>query len=167
MDIIRRQLTLFPAEPNGVIEKIWAAFNPVQYQLIAAHVTLCREDEIEPIESVLKNIRSIQLDHSIKIQFNSIERFDNGKGVLMTAGNNNADFYELRKTVLKGIMQSPGEHLPHITLMHPRNAVCTDAIFTQIKNFKLPGVLRFDTISLIEQRNRERWKTIEQFSIVK
>lgn len=167
MDIIRRQLTLFPAESNEAIEKIRAAFNPVQYQLIAAHVTLCREDEIEPIETVLKNIRSIQLDHSIKIQFNSIERFDNGKGVLMTAGNNNADFYELRKIVLKEIIQSTGEHLPHITLMHPRNAVCTDAIFAQIKNFKLPEVLRFDAISLIEQRNGERWKIIEQFSIVK
>ena len=162
----RKQLTLFIAGQNEAIEKIRAEFNPEQYNLIAAHVTLCREDEIEPVEKVIQNIRSISWDKPVRIAFNPPERFENGKGVFIPAKTDNPDFYELRKAVLKGLNEFPGKPIPHITLMHPRNSTCTDIIFERIKKYKLPTELFFDKISLIEQHNSGQWMIIEEFPIM-
>ncbi len=85
MPEIRRQLTLFISNQNETIEKIRAEFNPEQYKLIAAHVTLCREDEIGPIEKVIENIKCITWRKPILIEFNPPERFENGKGALIPA----------------------------------------------------------------------------------
>ncbi|KQC00363.1 2'-5' RNA ligase family protein [Pedobacter sp. Hv1] len=163
MNYSRRQLTLFLRDQNDIIEKIRAEFNPIQQQLIAAHVTLCREDEIEPIALVLQNIKAIILNQALSIEFNSVARFDNGKGVLLPASVNNNDFHELRKKVLKGLNDSPRIHSPHLTLMHPRNSTCTDEIFEKIKQHEFPTMLYFDQISLIEQKSNEKWIVIDQF----
>jgi 2'-5' RNA ligase len=162
----RRQLTLFIAGQNETIEKIRAEFNPEQYGLISAHVTLCREDEIEPVEKVIENIKSISWGKPVRLEFNPAERFENGKGVFIPAKRDNQDFYELRKAVLNGLNEFPGKPLPHITLMHPRNSTCTDIIFERIKKYKLPSELIFDKISLIEQRNGGKWIIIEEFPIM-
>jgi 2'-5' RNA ligase len=165
MRTIRRQLTLFISERNKTIEKIRAEFNSIQYNLISAHVTLCREDEIEPVENVIENIKSIARDKPIRIKFDPPERFENGKGVFIPAKRENPEFYELRKTVLKGLNEFPRAHFPHITLMHPRNSTCTDIIFERIKKYKLPTELIFDKISLIEQNSGGQWIIIEQFPV--
>ena len=165
MHEIRRQLTLFISDRNETIEKIRSEFNPVQYNLIPAHITLCREDEIGLIEIVIKNIKSIVRDNPIRIEFYPPERFENGKGVLIPAKMKSTEFHELRRIALKGLTEFPREHLPHITLMHPRNSTCTDTIFERIKRYELPTELSFDKISLIEQRNGGRWTIIGQFPI--
>ncbi len=162
----RRQLTLFISEENETIERIRAQFNPIQYSLIAAHLTLCREDEIKPIEKVIENIKSIKNAEPIRLELDPPERFENGKGVLIPAKKTSAGFSELRKTILKGLTEHPRDHLPHITLMHPRNSTCTDITWGLIQKRILPTELLFDTISLIEQRNGGPWTTIEQFSII-
>jgi hypothetical protein len=60
----RIQLTLFAEEnKSGVIEKIREAFNPQQYELIKAHVTLCREDELEQLDKVLANLETLHNDY--------------------------------------------------------------------------------------------------------
>jgi 2'-5' RNA ligase len=162
----RRQLTLFIAGQNEAIEKIREEFNPEQYHLIPTHVTLCREDEIELVEKVIENIKSISWDKPLRIEFNLPERFENGKGVFIPAKMDNPDFYELRKAILNGLNEFPRKPLPHITLMHPRNSTCTDIIFEQIKKYELPTELIFDKISLIEQHNGEKWIIIEEFPII-
>jgi hypothetical protein len=58
------------------------------------------------------------------------------------------------------------EQFLHITLIHPRNSTCTDAIFEQIKELKFPTVLEFGKISLIEQRNGGKWNVLQEFNIV-
>lgn len=161
----RRQLTLFLSQPDGVIEKIRAAFNPVQFNLIPAHITLCREDEIEPIEPVIRNLRTIRLNKPLRIEFGSVERFGDGNGVLLQGKPENPGFDQLRIAVLNGIIAFPRNHRPHITLMHPRNSTCTDELFRQIKEFALPVMLDFDTISLIEQKPERPWMVLEQFQI--
>lgn len=166
MTEIRRQLTLFIPEKEEAIEKVRAEFNPMQHNLIAAHVTLCREDEIESVEEIIKNIGFINLNKPILIQFNPIERFANCKGVLIPAKGKNKEFRKLRKLVL-GLNKFPREHQPHITLMHPRNSTCNDEIFQQIKNIELPTELYFDTICLIEQKNGGKWTVLEKFLITK
>lgn len=149
-----------------MIEEIRRKFNPAQYELISAHATLCREDEITPIERVLENIKSIKFDQPLIIKFDTVDRFENGKGVWLPASRDNNQFQELRTEILKGISDIPRQHQPHVTLMHPRNSTCTDDIFCRIKKYELPTKLLFGKVSLIEQKNGERWTILEEFKIL-
>ena len=167
MNIIRRQLTLFVDEKQSTaIESIRQKFNPLQYRLIRAHVTLCREDEIESIEKVLHNL-SNQLLPSIAICFNAPTRFSDGKGVFLPAMDDSHSFKTLRNLLLQGITAAPRNHEPHITLMHPRNSTCTDDIFQQIAKTILPTMITFEKISVIEQIDQEPWKIIQEFDLKK
>jgi len=161
----RKQLTLFVDGPNVTIEKIRAEFNPVQYRLISAHVTLCREDEIASLENTIERVKAITLEKPIRIAFKNAERFAEGKGVLIPATGKNTEFRELRKSIL-GQPKLTKEQFPHITLMHPRNSNCTDAIFEQIKKRELPTELQFGKISLIEQKNGGKWHVLQEFDIL-
>ncbi|HEY9045938.1 MAG TPA: 2'-5' RNA ligase family protein [Ohtaekwangia sp.] len=167
MQSTRQQLTLFVTHGAKEIEKIRAAFNPQQHALIAAHVTLCREDEITPIEKVIDNIHALQWSAPLRIAFNPVERFEGGKGVLIPPRGNNEAFHTLRREVLKGIHQPPRLHQPHITLMHPRNATCTDAIFDQLTKYSIPSELMFDTISLIGQHQGGKWIVQEEYRFLR
>lgn len=159
----RIQLTLFidPAEAAG-IENIRKQFNPLQYDLIPAHVTLCREDELEQLEKVLHNLNV--LHHAgVTVHFGKPVRFAAGKGVLIPALQNNESFQQLRAAVLKGIIAKPHKHEPHITLVHPRNATCTDEIFEQIQDSVLPKSITFKSVSLIEQEAGKQWQVLKTF----
>jgi 2'-5' RNA ligase len=156
----RRQLTLFVNKNDAIkIEAIREKFNPLQYALIDSHVTLCREDEIEDIDQVMANLRSLDLT-PITILFGPPQRFDQGKGVLLPAVGDNAPFHALRKAVMEGISDNPRKHEPHITLMHPRNATCTNSVFEQIIRADLPIKLEFGHISLIQQTGDGAWQSI-------
>jgi hypothetical protein len=159
----RIQLTLFVSENDSMqIEKIRHEFNPVQYTLIKSHVTLCREEELEQLEKVIDTLEKLEHE-AIAIDFGSVVRFANGAGVLLPAiGSPNA-YYALREKVLQGITNNPGTPKPHITLMHSRNSLCTDEIFEQIKNYRLPAKLIFGTISLIEQEPGMKWQVLREF----
>lgn len=161
----RRQLTLFLEGDSKTIEHIRREFNPIQYELISAHVTLCREDEIVALDKVVENLKAINLVTPLKITFDRVERFENGKGVWLPASTENKPFHELRKRILKGINDTPRQHQPHLTLMHPRNSTCTDILFEQIKGFELPTKLFFNKVSLIEQENGGPWAIIDEFEI--
>lgn len=164
---IRRQLTLFP-EPADVliIEQIRQEFNPLQFELIKAHVTLCREDEIENLEQVLSNLLLlIQTQQNIYIEFGKVARFDNGKGLFLPATNDNKQFENLRRRVLSGLIDEPEKKEAHITLMHPRNSTCTDTIFELVEKINLPAKLEFKRISLIEQENGGQWKILKNFEL--
>jgi hypothetical protein len=164
---IRRQLTLFP-EPADVqiIEQIRKEFNPLQFELIKAHVTLCREDEIENLEQVLSNLLLlIQTQQKIYIEFGKVARFDNGKGLFLPATNNNKQFENLRRQVLSGLSDNPGKQQAHITLMHPGNSICTDTIFELVEKINVPATLEFKQISLIEQENGGPWKILKNFEL--
>ena len=63
--MVRQQLTLFLKDKQEIIEEIRATYNPKQHDLIAAHITLCREEELENIESILKNLGSIKFESPI------------------------------------------------------------------------------------------------------
>jgi 2'-5' RNA ligase len=163
---IRRQLTLFvqQADAEG-IEHVRSRFNPRQFELIKSHVTLCREDEIENINQVLNNLLTLN-QKPISITFAKVMRLDNDRGVLMPSSNDNDEFYALRQNVLKGLVETVKKHEPHITLMHPRNSVCTDEIFKEIEKVNLPTLLYFKTIYLIEQFNGGEWRTLRSFELM-
>jgi 2'-5' RNA ligase len=161
----RRQLTLFVQGDNGTIENIRKEFNPIQHKLISAHVTLCREDEIGSIDKVLENLKAVKLENPLKITFDTVERFEDGKGVWLPGSTANKQFHELRRRVLKGMNDTQRQYRPHLTLMHPRNSTCTDKIFDQIKGLELPTELFFNKVSLIEQENGGQWTIIDEFEI--
>jgi len=161
----RIQLTLFVDEKqSAAIERIRQKFNPLQYRLIRAHVTLCREDEIESFDNVLYNLTS-QVLPKISICFGKVTRFSEGNGVLLPVNDNLHSFRTLRSQVLHGIIEAPRNHEPHITLMHPRNSICTDEIFQQIIKINLPTIITFGKVSLIEQVEQEPWKIIQEFDL--
>ena len=161
----RLQLTLFVDEDrSGMIEKIRKEFNPLQFELIKSHVTLCREDELDPIQPVIQNLET--LDHTyVNIDFGPVIKFFDNKGVLLPATGENDEFHQLRKLILKGVITHPRKHEPHITLMHPRNSTCSDSIFQQIEKIKLPDRIEFKRISLIEQEGENKWKILEEYAL--
>ena len=164
---IRRQLTLFVREADGAaIETIRNQYNPEQSRLINSHVTLCREDEITDLEKVMENLRGLRRA-ALPISFGPVKRVEAGKGVLIPGHGHNPDFHQLRQEVLKGVQDTPVRLEPHITLMHPRNSTCTDAIFEEIAAVDLPARLAFHSISLIEQVNGGEWKTLQQFAFAR
>jgi hypothetical protein len=74
----RIQLTLFvDKKASGAIEKIRQTFNPLQYELIKSHVTLCREDELASLEKVITNLEKLNHD-TITIHFGKAVRFADG-----------------------------------------------------------------------------------------
>lgn len=165
MPIKRTQLTLFINEKDSAeIEKIRKEFNPEQYKLIKSHVTLCREDELNPIEKVLEALNNLK-QRPITIDFDVVTRFADGKGVLLPASGNNQQFFDLRKAILQNTNHNPAKQEPHITLMHPRNSTCDDRIFEQIQKFEIPGQLIFHKISLIEQIDGGPWSILQEFEL--
>ncbi len=161
----RRQLTLFIEKNDAeIIEQVRRKFNPKQYELIPSHVTLCREDEIEHIDQVKLNLLTQSLSE-ITIEFGKPIRFDHGNGLLLPATNDNTAFYALRRQVLAGLTDNPKKQEPHITLMHPRNSMCTDDIFEQIQKIHLPTKIEFKKVSLIEQNNGGEWLIVEEFEL--
>lgn len=163
---IRRQLTLFVEQKDAeTIEQVRREFNPIQFELIKSHVTLCREDEIENFEQIKINLLHLK-QNEIVIEFGKAKRFDNGKGLLLPATIDDGEFQELRRQVLVGLTDNPRKQQPHITLMHPRNSTCTDNIFKEIEKVRFPTKLKFKKISLIEQVNGGKWKILEDFEFI-
>jgi hypothetical protein len=162
----RLQLTLFVAPTDAIlIEQIRREFNPVQYQLISSHVTLCREDELTDLQILKQNLALLKA-REITIDFGEVIRFPEGKGVLMPTIAPNESFQQLRAEILKGMIACPRLQEPHVTLMHPRNATCTDAVFEEIKKYPLPRQLTFQKISLIEQEMGAKWRILEEWGLI-
>ena len=167
MGIKRIQLTLFiDVADSEAIEEIRKEFNPQQYELIKSHVTLCREDELEQIEKIVAHLNALD-SGSITIDFGNVIRFANGKGVLLPAVGDHAQFQSLRAKVLHEVIEQPRLHEPHITLMHPRNATCTDEIFANIEKRNLPRKIKFNKITLIEQEMGMKWVVVKEFDLKK
>ncbi|MBL0024212.1 MAG: 2'-5' RNA ligase family protein [Saprospiraceae bacterium] len=162
----RKQITLF-IEPEiaRTIERVRQKYNPVQYALIDSHVTLCREDEIVQFEQVLTNIRK-QRFKSIFIDFGPVVRFSEGKGVMIPESGENESFHALRQAVLAGIDACTRLLAPHITLMHPRNATCTDEIFADMESEIFPKRILFRKISVIEQYGTDPWQILYESDTV-
>lgn len=161
MSAFRIQLTLFIGENySNTIEYIRQEFNPEQYALIKSHVTLCREDELENMNEIISCLNS--LNHGkIIVDFGQVVRFSEGKGVILPAIGDSKPFHDLRAYVL----DNPRKHEPHITLMHPRNSTCTDAIFNEISTYNFPHKIEFHKISLIKQEVGKPWYILEEFEL--
>jgi 2'-5' RNA ligase len=155
----RLQATLFLGE-NSLVEAIRNEFNPAQAALIAAHVTLCREDEVADWDEFSKQCHELK-PLVLELEFGPPVR--NGDLVYLPCVNGIGDFDELRRALLGAEAR---KHNAHITLMHPRNSVCNDSIFEEIRSRLKPFAHRFLSISLIRQESGGVWETLETIELI-
>lgn len=153
----RLQLTLFVPEPAAnAIEAVRGVLDPVQHALIAAHVTLCREDELQSIAMLHDRLRDAS-PAALDLVFGTAEGFD-GHGLLLPCIGGADAYQSLRATVL-GTSTVRIPH-PHITLAHPRNPRAPGNDIAIAHQLPSPLRIRFDAVSLIEQRDGAPWRTI-------
>ena len=152
----RRQASLY-LSGQSQIETVRLRYNPLQAQLIPAHVTLCREDEVTDwitFEARLKKLSPFQ----VTLTFGVPVREDNFVFLPVQEGRNN--FHDFRSAILS---KEARTQTPHVTLIHPRNGTCTDQIFAEIvATVNAPFQYSFREVMLIEQENGGVWKSISK-----
>lgn len=160
---LRRQLTLFVPPPDGTaLDALRTRLDPVQAGLIAAHVTLCREDEIEALDwSPLQERLDSWPFGALALLFGPAERF-HGHGLLRPCMAGQEGFQALRRWVLRD--DSARVHPAHLTLAHPRNPVAAgndEAAFAACAKAP-PLKLTLAAATLIEQAGASAWRCLHQ-----
>ncbi len=162
----RRQLTLFASPTDTeVIEAVRQKYNPIQFGLIRSHVTLCREEEIQDIATIVHALEALCYP-TVRISFGPVATFSEGKGVWLPSSGENLTFHSLRTKILGATALDNGKIHPHLTLMHPRNSTCSPTIFQEIKGYSLPSELTFHEVCLIEQTDGEAWQILRSFPLI-
>lgn len=157
----RRQATLYlQNQPATKIEAIRLRYNEVQFYLIRAHVTLCREDEVHDW-SELEERLSILSHISVTLCFGELVRA--GDLVYLPAVGSNSAFHHLRNLLLATGEKQPRLHQPHLTLVHPRNGKCSDESFSEIQALYQPFSAEFNCVTLIEQSGVGPWRDLAEF----
>ncbi len=154
----RRQITLFVPQPACErIEAVRQRFNPIQYGLIAAHVTLCRDDEVTDWE-MLHDRASELTEFELCLEFGAPSR--DGNFVSLSAVEN-AEFHQLRRWLLRNDNCRLSE--PHITLIHPRNGTCSHQEYETICRMVGAITIRFPTLTFIEKNGNSPWNRLVDF----
>lgn len=154
----RRQATLF-LRGRRVIEDVRARFNPEQSRLIDAHVTLCREDEVDDWPRLAARLRG-RPPVGVTLEFGEPVR--QGDMLFLPCSGSTSAFDEVRANLLGHRVR---KHEPHITLIHPRSGKCTDEIFEMARSLIKPFSHTFDEVSLIEQTAGGIWRSFERCSL--
>ncbi len=160
MQKIRQQLSLYvPPDTAKEIEAVRKIVDPIQYQLIPAHITLCREDELEDLGKIKARLSRISLP-PLTLRFGQPEIFS-GHGWLMYCIEGEENFRALREYVLD--KKNIRNQSPHLTLAHPRNPKAAGNSLHNIS--AAPGnlTITFSTIHLIEQVGGDPWQLIEKY----
>ena len=163
----RLHLTLFldPME-SMVIEYIRKRFNPEQFRLIPAHITLCRENELEDLTRIKHVLETLDFEE-FDLSLGEIREISAELGVWVTLLDPQGKVPQLREMILGGASPSAGNFTPHITLMHPMNSKLNRQKVETIKEVELSGMIRISRISLIEQQEDQIWKTLEEYQLKK
>ncbi len=161
----RIQLSLFVPPPiREEIEAVRRLLDPVQAALIPAHVTLCREDELEGVDAESLRARLIAAKtEPITLCFGAPERFQS-HGILMPCIAGGSEFEHLRRVLLaSGTVR---HQAAHITLAHPRNPKSPYNRMS-VAN-RLPGTLtlKFTAVQRIQQVGSAMWQVLEQNSLL-
>jgi hypothetical protein len=149
----RRQASLYLTNVPH-IESLRRRFDPTQARLIPTHVTLCREDEVKDWDAFRARLQSL-CPFEISLEFGDPVREDNFVFLPVREGFN--DFHAFRRALLT---DEPRIHIPHVTIIHPRNGTCTDQIFTEISESIPPLQFTFREVMLVEQEDGDVWKLI-------
>jgi hypothetical protein len=161
---IRRQLSLYIPEHSAfAVEAVRRVLDPVQHNLIPAHVTLCRDDEVSKL-SALSVARALSAPdvQPIALSFGRPVTFD-GHGVLLPCTSGEDQFALLRERLLGSV--SLRRQLPHITLAHPRNPRSSSYDLDHALSLPSEIIFTFSVVSLIEQTNGQAWRVLEEYCL--
>ncbi len=137
--------------------------DPVQFNLIAAHVTLCREDELEGLNTaVLRRRLSAPEIGPLTLTFGAPESFSS-HGILLPCAAGEESFRALRQLVLESA--NARRQVPHITLAHPRNPKSAGNSLATASSLRNVGAIRFESICLIQQDGTSPWRVLERFEL--
>ena len=160
----RVQLTLFLSGSAAErIEAVRRVLDPVQFKLIPAHVTLCREDELEGLSPALlqQRLKSSGIG-PLTLGFGFAEEF-NTHGVLVPCISGEEKFRALREAVLG--TSAIRLQQPHITLAHPRNPKAPGN--NPATAIALGSALkaRFVSVCRIQQDGGAPWQVLQRFPL--
>ncbi len=156
----RRQLSLYvPERAAAPLEALRRELDPVQHALIPAHVTLCREDEID--DAVRARLGGERFP-PLTLTFGRAEPFL-GHGILFPCIAGEDAFRTLREAVLgrSGVRRQP----PHITLAHPRNPKAQGNDLAAALALPATFAITFDLVRLIEQRESLPWSVLTSVAL--
>lgn len=160
----RLQLTLFVPRPWAArLDALRLRLDPVQASLIAAHVTLCREDEIERLDRWSLFSRVQQWPQGpLALSFGPPQRFQ-GHGLLLPCEQGGGRFQQLRQWLLLDPDARP--HGAHLTLAHPRNPRAPGNTEAALASCPQGLQLQFGSVALIEQVGAEPWRLVQACSL--
>jgi 2'-5' RNA ligase superfamily len=155
----RIQLSLYvPSSSAVILEEARRLLDPIQANLIAAHVTLCREDELNDFEiATLGSIIDASSAGPITLKFGGPEVFQ-GHGVLLPCIDGDEEFHELRCRLLGS--RTVRRHAPHITIAHPRNPRSAQNEPPNLSALQTDLVIRFAEVRYILQEAAMPWQVI-------
>lgn len=160
--LVRRQLSLFAnREDAAPIERVRERVDPVQFALIPAHVTLCREEDLLDLGEAQVDER-IGGSRTLVLGFGAPEPFST-HGILLPCIEGEAAFQALRSRVLGG--RSERHQSPHVTLAHPRNPKAAGNSPQAASTLDAGLRCRFDRLVLIEQIAGQAWQILRDWSL--
>lgn len=159
-DTTRKQLSMYVPGKDGLeLEGLRQILDPVQFRLIPAHITLCRENELEQFpEKELQDRLANSSLRTITLQFGRAEAFG-GHGILLPCTGGEEEFHLLRRQILGP--DATRNQKPHITLSHPRNPRAPGNTLAAALGLPVPLSISFPTISLIQQTGQEPWTILQ------
>lgn len=163
MHEILKQLSLYvPAHAAKEIEAVRKIVDPIQSNLIPAHITLCREEELYELSTIRARLARIPLK-PITLRFSKPEIFS-GHGLLLNCIDGEDEFRLLREYLLAS--KNIKNLRPHITLAHPRNPKLNGNLLGNTSRLPEMIEITFPTIYLIEQAGNEPWRVLEKYSLL-
>jgi 2'-5' RNA ligase len=157
----RIQLTLFVPDPAASeLEAVRRLLDPVQARLIRAHVTLCREDELEGLGSAELEARVSAFESgALTLRFGPPEWFHE-HGVLLPCVEGQEAFQALRRWILSSSTVRP--HAAHITLAHPRNPKAAGNTAMNAAPLERGLAVTFPTVARIRQTGSAAWEQLSE-----
>jgi hypothetical protein len=160
-ETFRIQLSLFVPEPAASdLEAVRRLLDPVQARLIRAHVTLCREDELEGLGDAALEARVRAFEPgALTLRFGPPELFHE-HGVLLPCVEGQEAFQALRRWVLSP--RTVRAHAAHITLAHPRNRKAPGNTPMNAASLERGLAVTFPTVARIRQTGSAAWEPLSE-----
>lgn len=165
MSDARAQLSLWVPPPvASAIDAVRQVVDPVQARLIPAHVTLCRDEELDALapEDVRAHLAASPWRGALSLRFGPAERFGE-HGILLPCAAGEDAFRALRAAALGAAPAR--EQRPHLTLAHPRNPRAPGNALDAAAALPVPMEVRFTEVHWIEQHDGDAWSVRASFAL--
>lgn len=162
----RYQITLFlPDDASAIIEGVRRLVDPVQASLIAAHVTLVRDDELPLLtaeEFSGRLMRAKGQSSPLQLTFGPpVPSVDHG--ILMPCTSGIAAFQSLRCVMFPEMRAK--QLNPHITLAHPRNPKAPGNSIENTAPLNHGLTIVFRRMTLIRQTDQQPWDIVRTLNL--